>query len=621
MSIASAGDQIWHPLPLGYTRILRSKGPVSFYMSCKMEITKVPPPDSTGSYHALSYVWGSAGPDEKLAVPVKINDVPTKIYPSLHAALMAIWNEDPSAPVWADALCINQSNTAEKSIQIAMMSTIYKGAHTVDVWLGKLGALDREPMWRAWQVIKMESSNTGMSLPEIAQTVYPEEYDWRPALVNSMLLLSQNPWFWRVWTAQEILFARSAMVRLGHLSMEWTTFDRGCRSIIRELNTKASMRDPWADIASCGTIITAVAPKLSDLLIATHHRRSTEPKDKIFSLLSLLPEGTYKADYTKDLDSVELQAAIHCIIQEKSLKILELARGFEAPWNVEDTDEELPDWAIMPTNFKENAHVYRYASTKEQYESYYWSDYVKDHPWQQRPLSWVPDFANQEKLLERMISNFRSRLVPRHRPPVLIRTARDDRIGLAGFVLGTIYQCRTYVSGPTASEGACWHLVPITGQEIKWPYVPTVLRKVLSSKSVWYARETDNVDVLEALGLWWSGTYRTSLRNKERYRPRCDGTFPDSRLKHIPSGMPPDAYDGDWICILPGADKLCILRPYVREIVNETSLKNIFQGWNSGSDYRIDKFRFMGMIQAEICDELTEEWREMRLVWANFMLM
>jgi hypothetical protein len=42
-------------------------------------------------------------------------------------------------PLWADAICINQSDQKEKAIQVSMMGKIYSNAQTVIVWLGPAG--------------------------------------------------------------------------------------------------------------------------------------------------------------------------------------------------------------------------------------------------------------------------------------------------------------------------------------------------------------------------------------------------------------------------------------------------------------------------------------------------
>lgn len=82
-------------------------------------------------YHALSYCWGGQA-TETGAV---INGVQTSITRNLDQALRYARRQDIRT-VWADALCINQSDTAEKNKQVGNMGQIYRsGAMTIS-WLG-----------------------------------------------------------------------------------------------------------------------------------------------------------------------------------------------------------------------------------------------------------------------------------------------------------------------------------------------------------------------------------------------------------------------------------------------------------------------------------------------------
>jgi len=38
--------------------------------------------------------------------------------------------------LWVDALCINQENDAEKTVQVMKMNQIYQKAYSVCIWLG-----------------------------------------------------------------------------------------------------------------------------------------------------------------------------------------------------------------------------------------------------------------------------------------------------------------------------------------------------------------------------------------------------------------------------------------------------------------------------------------------------
>ncbi|KAH0829033.1 heterokaryon incompatibility protein-domain-containing protein [Lanmaoa asiatica] len=79
------------------------------------------PPDGC-DYIALSYVWGGVEqPSYRLG----------EILPTVPATLedaMAVTRNLGKQYLWADSLCIDQGNDAEKAVEIALMSAIYSGA-------------------------------------------------------------------------------------------------------------------------------------------------------------------------------------------------------------------------------------------------------------------------------------------------------------------------------------------------------------------------------------------------------------------------------------------------------------------------------------------------------------
>ncbi|KAK1969839.1 HET-domain-containing protein, partial [Colletotrichum sublineola] len=89
-------------------------------LSCKLiEIDIDDPP----VYQALSYTWDDEIPSEPMTVRDDDNA-------NIRSQTLLIG-------LWVDAVCINQSSTTEKSVQVAMMATIYRNARDVLVWLGE----------------------------------------------------------------------------------------------------------------------------------------------------------------------------------------------------------------------------------------------------------------------------------------------------------------------------------------------------------------------------------------------------------------------------------------------------------------------------------------------------
>lgn len=86
------------------------------------------------SYEALSYVWG--GSPSESSPTITIDGAVIKITRNLHAALIALRRDDKYRTLWIDALCINQKDRKERSMQVSMMGEIYGRAANVNIWLG-----------------------------------------------------------------------------------------------------------------------------------------------------------------------------------------------------------------------------------------------------------------------------------------------------------------------------------------------------------------------------------------------------------------------------------------------------------------------------------------------------
>jgi hypothetical protein len=83
------------------------------------------------SYAALSYCWG----DTNNTTNIVVNNAITPVTANLHDALMKLRSKGVSR-VWADALCINQADDQEKSLQIRNMKQIYARAEQTYPWIG-----------------------------------------------------------------------------------------------------------------------------------------------------------------------------------------------------------------------------------------------------------------------------------------------------------------------------------------------------------------------------------------------------------------------------------------------------------------------------------------------------
>ena len=84
-------------------------------------------------YQALSYTWG----DETDKLTIHLNGAEFRVAQNLFDALQFLRQEPDRAPLWIDAISINQADVPERNRQLQMMPYIYFRADTTLVWLGK----------------------------------------------------------------------------------------------------------------------------------------------------------------------------------------------------------------------------------------------------------------------------------------------------------------------------------------------------------------------------------------------------------------------------------------------------------------------------------------------------
>jgi len=180
-------------------------------LSCR--IHEIHRTNSDVDFEAISYVWGSPIPACYLH-EVESNSM-LSITESLYLALCALRYPDRSRIIWADAVCINQSDKVEKSLQVNNMGSVYATARRVVVWLGNE---DFSKTFKALKGLKKASDN-GMSTVNFKLT--------RPVdnVVVAVLRTIGTPWFTRLWIIQEFVLAKDVRFCAGNQYISIDTLD------------------------------------------------------------------------------------------------------------------------------------------------------------------------------------------------------------------------------------------------------------------------------------------------------------------------------------------------------------------------------------------------------------
>ncbi|KAE9380825.1 hypothetical protein N431DRAFT_449575 [Stipitochalara longipes BDJ] len=176
----------------------------------EVDLIKRPLDEAKNSYEALSYTWGLPTPKEMIVV----NGVQVQINQWLFGALSSLRLPNTKRCLWVDAICINQANIAERSIEVRKMGDIYRLAKTVVIFHGWPSTTTREgSLITALFKFLGRSNHNGTSSTEISQTNDDLDDPFRSCGLDKVLVCKGfidfccRPWWRRVWTMQEFYLA------------------------------------------------------------------------------------------------------------------------------------------------------------------------------------------------------------------------------------------------------------------------------------------------------------------------------------------------------------------------------------------------------------------------------
>src|SRR2546423_4132352 len=90
--------------------------------------------DSRPRYEALSYTWG----DPSDTRPIILDGCEVRVTVNLESALRRLRQPDTNRVLWADALCIDQSDLEERNHQLVLMRDIFQNCDKAVIWLGEV---------------------------------------------------------------------------------------------------------------------------------------------------------------------------------------------------------------------------------------------------------------------------------------------------------------------------------------------------------------------------------------------------------------------------------------------------------------------------------------------------
>lgn len=318
-------------------------------------------------FDALSYRWGStANP-----VAIAINGREIEVTKNLAQALKRFQQTGYGSivPIWIDAVCINQPNISERNAQVSMMGDIYKQASTVHVWLGGPDTVDKAGMDALRELA--EDPVRGDNWPS------PDD-PLRVQKLNALESLLGNEYWRRTWILQEISFSEDIAVHSHSERVSLKSqrnFLHVSQAILVDLYNKlgsgrntpeeaartAQALEPMAMAAWCNSIRHLIAagdpaflriPQV--LFLRFRHSLATDPRDKIYGMLNLLPNvfEDIRPDYSKTMREVYQDATVELIRKSNDLELLSQACSQSG-----DLPSWVPDFRV-PSRFPTSPSIY-----------------------------------------------------------------------------------------------------------------------------------------------------------------------------------------------------------------------------------------------------------------------
>ena len=210
----------YRPLrPNSYIRILvLEPGHGGELLRCSLENIDL---DSQPQFNALSYCWGDIS-DTRI---ISCDGCSMSITKNLYDALLRLRKPDTTLRIWVDALCINQKDNAEKRQQVQLMRRIYQQSENCFAWLGphtELDVLAFKLLNIIYDYLKSHPSDRDGKLLIPGKIL--AKYSTTPGEWDALSRLFARPWFERVWTLQEIVLPRRALMTSGKFSFNANYF-------------------------------------------------------------------------------------------------------------------------------------------------------------------------------------------------------------------------------------------------------------------------------------------------------------------------------------------------------------------------------------------------------------
>lgn len=269
-------------------RLLRVLPSIKSHATIQCELVTTSITQSAKKYVTGSYVWGSS----ESCSYITVNGVKIQVRENLADFLRGCRGRATSVSIWIDAICINQSDLAERGSQVRLMSHIYTNATATYCWLGS----DTNIINALKLIERFNIPGNDFTDDNISFKIGNMEYYPAVALRGACVALVECDYWRRSWIVQEFVLAPQVHLLAGRTSIsgyyreyiakilrtlgEETKVDSKRLALVRRLHT---MHESYH---------RGIRFDLEQLFRTFSSSECVVPRDRLFSLVGLLtPEA------------------------------------------------------------------------------------------------------------------------------------------------------------------------------------------------------------------------------------------------------------------------------------------------------------------------------------------
>ncbi|KXX78936.1 Heterokaryon incompatibility protein 6, OR allele [Madurella mycetomatis] len=352
-------------------------------LRCMLEnvyLHSVPP------YEAISYRWQDTGTVDIRDVSTNMNGQTVHgqnslaVTKSLFNVLRDIRLATPfskTRTVWADGICINQRDIAERSAQVQLMDQIYSKAQRVITYIGEADSNTRSALELAEKMVKLGWTSEpalgycGQERDEqqcdLLGIGYTPSFEGHPhPAVKALQSMLNAPWSRRLWIVQESVLNCDMLMMCGPHEMPWTMLhDLGFLISEKKLAGVLTLGDlgrpdfdsginsSWQMIRRMAWFRERFETKrlaMIDLMHLTNKMLCFDPRDRVYALYGVFRAidasrsgPDVKVDYNKTVAQVYTDAARFFLTRSGGLGVFAtIASESEEP----GLPSWVPDWKL-----------------------------------------------------------------------------------------------------------------------------------------------------------------------------------------------------------------------------------------------------------------------------------